>query len=183
MTQINLLPWREQARSAKKLRFLMLFAVFLVATILLIIILHLIMNGLISRQLSINTYLQNRLDQEKTVTANLNTKKLEMGLREFQLGMAYHIQNQSFNTVSLLNVLATNVPDGVNLTKVEKANNQITLEGLAQSNLEVTAFMKNLENTGKFNQPVLTNILDVEANKEHNIEAAKLFQIELVQKE
>lgn len=183
MTQINLLPWREEARLAKKLRFLILFAAFFVATILLFLLVHFIMTALISRQQSINTYLQNRLDQEKAATVTLNTKKLDMGLREFQLVTAYRIQNQSFKAVSLLNALATNIPDGVNLTKVEKVNDQITLEGQAQSNLEVTAFIKNLENTGKFNQPVLTSISDIEANKEQNVEVAKLFQIQVIQKE
>lgn len=185
MTQINLLPWREQTRLTKKIRLSVLFATFIIIAIVGVIISHLFITHLISRQEKANTYLQTQLDQEKATIFKLNKQKKERLLVFSQLIEAYSLQDQNFKIVSLLNILANNIPDGVNLTKIQKADSQITIEGQAQSNLEVTAFMKNLEKTNQFNQPVLTKISDVEqsaSNTGNKLPPTKGFQIEVTQK-
>lgn len=186
MTQVNLLPWREEARRIKKLRFLITFALFISFSIVIEIIVHIFFSGLIHSQEDTNNYFQSQLTKEQAVVANLNKKKKNDSTIVTELQEAYNLQNQSFKAVSLMNLFANIMPEGATLTKFTREGDNITLMGKAQSSLEVTALMENIVKTNKFNQPVLTEISGQENDKDKpktaNAGEEKLFQIKVVQK-
>lgn len=176
MTQINLLPWREQARLEKKLNFFVMLFLFIGATIVLEIILHLIMVNRIGYQERSNNYLEYQLQQEQAVVTQLNKRKKE-GFRIYsKLQLLYKLKDRSYKAVRLLDTLARIMPDGVALTKIKREEDHVTLIGKSKSNLQVTQLMENISKSGIFRQPVLTEI----ARKQNEIDE-KNFQIAVVQ--
>jgi type IV pilus assembly protein PilN len=47
--------------------------------------------------------------------------------------------------VHLFDDLVRTIPDGVRLSSVKQAGNQLTLEGMTQSNARVSSYMRNIE--------------------------------------
>lgn len=179
MTQVNLLPWREQARQAKKMRFLLVIGLFVGLAVLMEIFLHFFMLSMINNQLRVNSYLQVQLDQEQKIVVQLNNKKKEGGVIYAKLKFIYLLQNESYRAVKLLDALPRVLPDGVSLIKLTREGVNITLAGRAKSNLQVSVLMENIAKNPIFNQPVLTEI----SGKESATGDEKLFQIKIVQKD
>lgn len=179
MIQINLLPWREQARHAKQIRFLVILIAFIGLTLFILLALHIYLNALISNQQSINTYLQTVITQEQTALASLNKEKKSLAAIDSQLHFIISLRNNSFHAVRLLNELTKVLPEEITLNKIVREENIITLFGAAKSGLDITHLMKNIAQSAIFTQPVLTEI----SSEKNDIESEKYFQLKIEQRE
>jgi type IV pilus assembly protein PilN len=162
MVQINLLPWREQARQAKQIRFGILLAMFVVAAIMLIIGAHFYYKNLIQIQNESNAFLQSSLDASQTELATLKEKKQAQITLIAQLHYIINLRKKSYETVHLLDALAHTVPENVLLDKVIREGDVVTIAGIAQVDSEVTQFIKNIRQVNGFDQPVLTGITSIQ---------------------
>ena len=158
MDQINLLPWREQARQVKRTEFLITLGFFIGLTLVLVFILHLYLSMLVCHQMDRNQYLQSELDKNQGEVTTLKEKKKEVLALRAQLQFLKELRGKSYRAVRILNMLTTAVPQSLSLEKVIRNGNSVMIEGVAQSDLEVTLFMKNISTTHGFAQPVLTGI-------------------------
>lgn len=177
MTQINLLPWREQARQARKMEFVYVLAAFIGLTLIFVFIGHLYYGSLISHQQKNNAFLQEQLDQEQQILNALNKKKKQQTLIYSQLNFLISLQEKSYQVVRMLDELVRVIPDGVALLKVTREKNSVTMYGKANSNLQVTQFMENIEKSSVFKQPILTEI----AAKDGVLREEKYFQLQVEQ--
>ena len=164
MIQINLLPWREHARQAKSIRFGLMLASFIVASIVAMILMHLYFKGIISSQNGRNTFLQTEIDKTQADFTDLKQKKLEQTTLVTQLHYIMNLQRDSYSIIYLLDELAKIAPTSVLLEKIERNANVITVAGKARSDLQITVFIKDLGETKGFSQPVLTEITSQEGN-------------------
>ncbi len=179
MVRINLLPWREQARKAKRIRFGILLGIFLLFTLFIIICAHIYVDSLIAAQQERLDYLQSEIDLEQGTLGTLkveNKKKLSL---ESQLGFVMNLRARGLQAIHLFDALTNSIPSALTLEKIERQGNIINLTGKAQSDMEITLFMKNLFNQHYFNQPVLT---DISTRKNGNVEE-RYFHLKLVQQE
>jgi type IV pilus assembly protein PilN len=179
MAQINLLPWREQARQDKRTRFMVTLGIFIGITLFFILILHLYVSNEINLQLQRNTYLQLEFDQTKAEVAALKIKQKDQIALMAQLHFIIDLRNKSFIVIRLLAELSQAVPDALLINKIERKENIVTVVGKAESNSQVTTFMKNIALSPIFNQPDLT---EISAEKKGNSEE-KYFQLTVVMKE
>ena len=81
------------------------------------------------------------------------------------------LQTRRPQVVHLFHELASTLPEGVSLTSIEQSQNNITLEGKAESNARVSAFMRNLDDSDWLTNPRLEVI---EANSDESVSAFKL---------
>ena len=58
--------------------------------------------------------------------------------------------------VKIFDALVRSVPDGIHLEKVERRGEIISLNGVAQSNAQVSVFMQELENNTEFEESKLS---------------------------
>lgn len=175
MTQINLLPWREMARQAKKLRFAATIAAFIALSLFFVFLVHLYIEAFIISQEHTNTYLQSQLDKEQTTLTTLAKEKQEQAAIYSELHFLFALREDSYKAVGILDQLARVVPDAVSLSKISRAGNSLTIEGRAQSNLQVTLFMENIAKSHFFKQPVLTEI----STKENSSGDERTFQLKV----
>jgi type IV pilus assembly protein PilN len=190
MIQVNLLPWREETRKAKKKRFITIFASFICLAFLILIILHIFLSGANRHQQQLNDYLQSEITNEQTALNQINNQEDEMRSIEANLRLIISLYAKSFRAIKLLNELVTIIPPNISIVKVARTDNMITLSGIAQSDSEVTLFMQDIAKSPIFNQPVLTEISGENgqpngATSEENPNASnkKLFMLNVVEKD
>lgn len=158
MIQINLLPWREQARKAKQKRFATVAGFVACLAIASIVMAHIRYMALTHQQVKRNAVIQAELDAESNQLMTLNKQKEEVLKIDEQLHFIFDLRQSSYYAVRVVNDVAAANPDGVTLIKIARAGKDITILGTAKSNLQVTLFMEALEKSEFFGQPVLSDI-------------------------
>ena len=179
MADINLLPWREQARTIKKINFSIVVGACVVITIFIVLLSHLYLSGLINRQQFRNTYLQSELTLAQTRLSTLNDKLSEQEKINTDLHFYIALRGKNYGVVKLLNEFAKIVPEAVTLDALQREGDDIMLLGKAQSNLQITLFMKNIKQSSIFNQPELTEITGQESKDSSD----KIFKLKVKIKE
>lgn len=180
MIQINLLPWRERAREIKKKNFLVTLAGFVGFTLFLILLFHLYYDDLIRYQDKRNTFLQNEIAQKQAEIDKLRANKEQQALIQVKLQFLMGLREKSYNAVQILNEIIKIVPDTITLSKLTRDGYTLTIEGKAQSDLAITAFLKRISEDNFFAQPVLTGISS-QQNAANGSE--RVFQIKVEQRE
>lgn len=177
MIQINLLPWRKQARQIQKVQFMIGAIISVCVALLAIIILHIYFRMQLGEQLALNDYLKSEIAIEQSVTETFtDTQKKKVAL-EKQLHFISSLFATSYNAIRVLNELPAIVPSNINLQKVVRNDNLIDLSGITQSDSEVTLFKQILEKSAVFGSPVVKQI-----SSEKNIQKVH-FEISITLKD
>lgn len=163
MAHINLLPWREKLRSERKREFGFM-----------------VIGGLVIASLLVGYWFwfnESRIDHQRKRNAFLKSEivKVDKKIREIQalektrqqlvsrMGVIQDLQASRPQVVHLFDELVTTMPDGVFLTKMSQSGNNVSLEGRAQSNARVSAYMRNIERSPWLSTPLLKIIENKEA--------------------
>lgn len=155
MARINLLPWRETERKRKQREFLIMTITALVATLIVGVGLHFHVDRLISTQNSRNDFLRNEISQlEEKIKEIRELEKTKASLLA-RMEVIQQLQQSRPEIVHLFDELVTAIPEGVFLTGVQQKDRTIVLEGRAESNARVSAFMRNIEASAWIGNPRL----------------------------
>ncbi len=177
MIQINLLPWREQARKDQQKRFAIIVAIAAGLGLIFAGIFHIQYAAKINFQLKRNGILQTALDESSSSLMIMNKQKTELDEVDSQLHFIFDLRESSYRAVRLLNELAVANPESVTLFKLVRNGDDITVFGKAKSNLQITMFMDNLEKAKIFTQPDLTEI----TGKEGEVGDERKFELKMQQ--
>lgn len=155
MTRINLLPWRENLRKERKRQFtsIAIGAMLLMGAVILYI--HINIAGSISEQAGRNKFLEDeiaKVDVQIKEIDDLDEKKKEL-LARMKVIQALQVQRPQI--VHVMDELVRTVPEGLYLTKLAQTGDEFLIEGMAQSNARVSAFMRNLDESAWFENPRL----------------------------
>ncbi len=173
MTRINLLPWREQLRKERERRFYTTAAGAALLMGLVVVYVHFHIAGLIEEQEARNRYLRQviaQVDQQIKEIKDLEAQKERLLAR---MRIIERLQGQRPQEVRLFDELARAVPDGLYLTRLEQEGARVTLEGLAESNARVSAFMRNLDASDWFERPTLA-VIEAEGPEERRVSRFQL---------
>jgi type IV pilus assembly protein PilN len=160
--QINLLPWREHERQLKQIGFGILMAAFLIAALVLIILAHIYFQSLIASQNKSNAYLQTELQVAQNELSDLKQNKVDQMKLIQHLHFLINLRRKSYAAVLLVDTLAKTTPVTILLDKVERVGDNVAIYGTAESDPEVTVFMKNIGAVKGFKQPELAGITSVQ---------------------
>jgi len=143
MAHINLLPWREEQRQEQTRQFATVAALSLVLTGAAIFMVHVAFNNQTSHQQFRNKILQ---DEIKTLDASL--KQIET-LEETKdqllarMDIIQSLQQQRPQIVHLFDDFVRTVPEGIYLTSIKQQGVHLTIQGVAESNGRVSAYMRH----------------------------------------
>jgi type IV pilus assembly protein PilN len=154
-TRLNLLPWREMRRKEQDRQLLTIAggAWMLMALIVLYAYLH--VSALKDNQAKRNEFLQQeiaRVEQEIKEIADLRKQREALIAR---MNVIYQLQADRIQVVHVFDELTRKLPEGVYLTAFKYSGSNISLQGVAQSNARVSAFMRNLSGSNWFADPEL----------------------------
>ncbi|MFT5789948.1 MAG: type IV pilus assembly protein PilN, partial [Shewanella sp.] len=144
MANINLLPWREEAREKQKRDYTGVLAlVFLVSG--LIVYLSLMAIGVISdEQKGRNAYLQSEIQLLEAQIAEITTIKTRKKDIERRTEIILGLQQSRNLPTHVLDELVRIVPAGIYLSSIEKKGSMLWIEGRSESNNNVANMMRKV---------------------------------------
>lgn len=158
MTDINLLPWREQKREREKKQFTMYFFVGLVSAAAVVFLINYYATYLVDMQTERNQRLRNEITKfEQQIKEIKNIKRLRQALIA-RMTIVQNLQATRTLTVRLLDEIIKIMPDGVYLNHVDRVGDKITLLGYAESNTNISTLMRNIQTSAWIQDPELTEI-------------------------
>jgi len=141
---INLLPWRDAERSRRRRNFFIGTGAAVAAVLLAGVGVRAQFESMIGAQQARNQVLQQEISK-----LNLRIRKIEqLEQTKADLLARMHViqqlQESRPEIVHLFDELVSSIPDGVFLTGITQQGNRVEVEGRAQSNARVSAFMRNI---------------------------------------
>lgn len=143
--EINLLPWRDEIlKLNKKIFFRMLFVAVL-ASVLCIIALYQLFFGQLNDTKSYVVALEEaKIGFIGSIQAHREYKKTHEEMLK-RIVILQQLQKSRFDAVRLMNAVSQLVPKGMYLTKLTRKNDEIEINGFANSNLLISSFMKAVD--------------------------------------
>lgn len=155
MARINLLPWREELRKERRKQFAFVAAGSAVLAILVGLYVHLHISSMIENQNDRNQYLQQQIKDVESKIKEIESLEKQKEQLLARMKVIEQLQTNRPEIVHLFDEIAKAVPDGLSLTSVTQAGRSMTMQGHAQSNARVSSFMRNLDASPWFENPVL----------------------------
>ena len=159
IAKINLLPWREEYRNEKRIEFFKIIA----GVVLLAVVVVFGWDRLVNAKIDNQHQRNQRLEQE---IARLNVKVREIAeLKKRRqdlidrMTVIQALQSNRPEIVRMFDEMVTAVPDGVFLSQLNRSGNNMSFSGFAESNNRVSSFMRNLDSSYKYTDPVLTKVV------------------------
>lgn len=163
MTSINLLPWREMLRKERQRQFASIAVGAAVLMGAIVLYVHLHVGGLIDDQNARNTFLQTQIKKVDRQIAEIKDLESEKDKLLARMNIIQQLQSNRPQIVHLFVELVNTLPDGVYLTAVKQDGSSLVIDGEAQSNARVSAFMRNLDASKWLTKPRLDVIKAVQA--------------------
>ena len=160
MILINLLPHREQARKRRREAFqATMFASFLVG-LLVAGLIYWWFQMMIEQQQARNAFLQREITVLENQIKEVASIEDEIASLRARQKAVEDLQADRNLPVHLLGELSKQLPDGVYVTNLKQTNQQIAIQGVAQSNERVSEMLRNLSNnTPWLSKPQLVEIV------------------------
>ena len=155
MAHINLLPWREEQRQEQTRQFATVTVLSLILTGALMFLVHATFNGQIEHQKFRNKMLQdeiNTLDASLKQIETLEDTKEQLLAR---MDVIQSLQQQRPQIVHLFDDFVRTVPEGIFLRDIKQEGTQLTIQGVAESNGRVSAYMRNIDASDWMSTPKL----------------------------
>ena len=171
MIRINLLPYREREKKEDLTRQIVIIVITFVVFLAVIISLQLYLSMSIS-DLEKNVKLQEeRLVDLTKILGDIEQYKLNKAILERKLAIISNLEESRLAPVMMLDELTMVVPvKDVWLDKITEKGSDITMEGVARSNIAVALFMKNLAGAN------FVKTVDLISTREKEVAGMKLQQ-------
>ncbi len=155
MPRINLLPWRDEQRKERKVKFMVALGVAAVAALVVTFGAYLMYGSMIDGQEARNEKLRTeikKLDQQIEEINDLESAKQKFIAR---MEIIEKLQRSRPEIVHVFDEIVRTMPDGVYLTGVKQTDKRFKFEGVAQSSTRVSTFMRNLDGSEWLRNPEL----------------------------
>jgi type IV pilus assembly protein PilN len=155
MPRINLLPWRDEERKERKLKFLVSLGVAALGALVVTGVGYMLMDSMVSAQEARNS----RLDEEIAVLdrqiEKINSLEADKARFIARMEVIEKLQRSRPEIVHIFDEIAKQMPDGVYLTGMTQNGTRLKFEGVAQSSTRVSTFMRNIDGSSYLKNPEL----------------------------
>lgn len=158
MAKINLLPWRQELKKQRQQEFAVINAVVALTAAAIIMFFHILLSSQLSDQEERKAYIQSEiatLDGQIKQIDELQTRKDELLAR---MKVIQDLQGRRPVVVRVFDELARSVPNKVYLSLIKRDGDKFIIEGYAESNTQVSTFLRNLNASTWFRNPVLATV-------------------------
>lgn len=165
MILINLLPHRELARKRRKEQFTLGLGLSVLVGILLAVLVFTWFQSQISGQQDKNQMLKAEIAKFDVQIKNIAGLEAEIAALLARQQAVENLQADRNMPVHLLTELVQQLPEGVYITSMQQNDQNVALQGVAQSNERVSELLRNLANNSPwFSGPELVEIVAGSAN-------------------
>ena len=161
MTEINLLPWREENRQEQKKEFVVMLVMVCAFAAAIVGLIHFQMQAKIDYQLARNKFLSDEIATvDKQILEIRELQKVRRSLIE-RMEVIQDLQGSRPSIVHLFTEIVSTVPNGVYLQSLAQTGNNLVIKGEAESNARVSTYMRNLQASAWLKDPNLT-VIEIE---------------------
>jgi len=155
MPRINLLPWRDEERKERKLKFLVALGGAALGAAVVTGVGYMLMDSMVSAQEARNS----RLDEEIAVLdrqiEKINSLEADKARFIARMEVIEKLQRSRPEIVHIFDEITKQMPDGVYLTAMTQNGTRLKFEGVAQSSTRVSTFMRNIDGSSYLKNPEL----------------------------
>ena len=165
MPRINLLPWRDEQRKERKLRFLVWLGGAALGACVVTGVGYMLMDSMVSAQEARNSLLNEEiavLDRQIEKIKSLEADKARFISRMVVIEKLHRSRPE---IVHIFDEIAKQMPDGVYLTAITQSGTRLKFEGVAQSSTRVSTFMRNIDGSSYLKNPEL-DIVQTKSDRE-----------------
>ncbi|MDY6992197.1 MAG: PilN domain-containing protein [Pseudomonadota bacterium] len=183
MPRINLLPWRENLKKERELRFGIILGAALAVTALIVLGVHIYMESLIGYQQRRNNYLEQQIKEAEAQIEEIKELDQKKERLIARMNVIQKLEESRPQVVHLFDEMVKQVPEGVYFTSLRQEKKEITIEGIAQSDARVSSLMTNFEQSEWLKSPQIIYIVNKEmapSGKGKNKEARTMSEFKLV---
>ena len=163
MPRINLLPWRDEERKERKLKFLVALGAAAVAAFLAAFVGYLMMDSMVSAQKKRNAKLTAEIAELDKQIEKINSLEADKARFIARMEVIEKLQRSRPEIVHIFDEITKQIPDGVYLTAITQTGGTVKFEGVAQSSTRVSAFMRNIDSSSWLKDPEL-DIVETKKN-------------------
>ena len=155
MPRITLLPWRDEERKERKLKFLVALGGAAVGAFLVAFVGYLLMDSMVSAQDARNARLKEEISELDKQIEKINSLEADKARFIARMDVIEKLQRSRPEIVHVFDEIAKQLPDGVYLTDITQTGARFKFEGVAQSSTRVSAFMRNIDASNYLKNPEL----------------------------
>ncbi len=160
MILINLLPHREAARKQRRDRFNISLVLAALVGVMIAVAIFLWFQAQISVQKDKNQLLSKEIKVLEGQIRDIAGLETEIAALRARQQAVEDLQADRNQPVHLLTELVKQLPDGIYISSMRQDNQNVTLQGVAQSNERVSELLRNLANNSPwFSKPELVEIV------------------------
>jgi type IV pilus assembly protein PilN len=163
MPRINLLPWRDEERKERKLKFLVALGAAAIAAFLTAFVGYLMMDSMVSAQKKRNAKLNTEIAELDKQIEKINSLEADKARFIARMEVIEKLQRSRPEIVHIFDEITKQIPDGVYLTAITQTGSTVKFEGVAQSSTRVSAFMRNIDGSSWLKDPEL-DIVETKKN-------------------
>ncbi|MHC8441550.1 MAG: PilN domain-containing protein [Candidatus Eutrophobiaceae bacterium] len=158
VSQVNLMPWREERRKELKKEFSTVAAIIALVAGCLLFAAHTYFVQLQENQQSRLDYVDKKISEVEKKIVELETLEAEKESLLARISAIEELQGNRPLPVRMMDELLRIMPDGMSFDNIVQGQDNVKLFGLARSNAVVSALMRSMESSEWLDAPKLMKI-------------------------
>jgi type IV pilus assembly protein PilN len=163
MAHVNLLPWRERLREERRREFLTIMVGFVIIAGGLIFLVDRYFTGEINMQQARNDFIRAEIALLDAQVAEINQLRQQKEDIRARMNVITDLQGTRPVIVRIFDEMVRTLPDGVFYEEVQRTDNVIAVEGIAESYARITELMRNLDDSEWFEATDLSEFSVIES--------------------
>ena len=155
---LNLLPWRQWRRERQRRIFLAELGFVFAGSVTLVALASAYLDTRIDNQERRNRFLLESIAELDGRMDEIEVLRRETHAAEGRLGALLRLGNDRSAIVKVFNELARTLPAGVRYLSLAKRGPLIAARGVARSHEDISLLMRNLQDSARFDAPLLGGI-------------------------
>tara|TARA_A200000159_G_scaffold114300_1_gene107445 strand:+ start:1129 stop:1647 length:519 start_codon:yes stop_codon:yes gene_type:complete len=160
---INLLPWRERLREERRREFLTIMMGFVIIAGGLVFLVDRYFNGEITMQQARNVFVRAEITLLDAQVAEINQLGQQKEDIRARMNVITDLQGTRPVIVRIFDEMVRTLPDGIFYEQVQRIEDVIAVEGIAESSARITELMRNLDDSEWFKATDLSEFSVVES--------------------
>ena len=178
MAHINLLPWRERLREERRREFLTIMVGFVIIAGGLVFLVDRYFNGEINMQQARNNFVRAEIALLDAQVAEINQLRQQKEDIRARMNVITDLQGTRPVIVRIFDEMVRTLPNGIFYEQVQRTEDVIAVEGIAESYARITELMRNLDDSQWFEATDLSEFSVVES-AETSMSASISFSLTL----
>ncbi len=158
MIDINLYPWRSEHRKKQKNFFLTALIGLVVATLVVIMIIHFMLRNTLVHQTQRNQILQIEIQHTQKALTDQKAAEQNLATGTTKLRSIEKLHNNRYILVHFLNNIHKIMPKNIRLDRIQFTCQGTELVGVAPSDQAISQFMKNIAKSDFLEKPSLNEV-------------------------